>query len=151
MAGIPLPQCRIDTSIYETGQSLDLRRSDAVNPQRKKTGIDGKRGTLWEIRARRIRKKDRNRTPKNNSRRTKRRRTNNLKEPLEMRHSAAVSPETRYQNSFYHGSRVRQSGIDRNSKQELKDDLWFQPFNRPTNNQFINFRWIYRIRFWYMK
>jgi hypothetical protein len=62
---------------------LDVRRSDALNPQRKKTGINGKRGTLWEIRARKIKKKVRNRTPKNNIRRTKRRRTSNRKEPLD--------------------------------------------------------------------
>jgi hypothetical protein len=62
---------------------LDPRRGDALNPQRKKTRDNGKRGTLWEIRARKIRKKDRNRTPKNNIRRTKRRRTSNRKEPLD--------------------------------------------------------------------
>jgi len=85
-ASVRFRNCWLDTSIYETSQSLNLRRSDALNPHSKKTRDNGKRGTRWEIRARRIRKKVRNRTPKNNIRRTKRRRTSNRKEPLDTLH-----------------------------------------------------------------
>jgi hypothetical protein len=65
---------------------LNLRRRDALNLQRNETRDNGKRGTRWEIRARKIRKRVRNRTPKNNTRRTKRRLTSNRKGPLDTTH-----------------------------------------------------------------
>jgi hypothetical protein len=53
-------------------------RESTRNPRSKE-----KEGTRWEIRARRIRKRVRNRTSTNNIRRTKRRQKNNRKEPLD--------------------------------------------------------------------
>ena len=90
-AGSGCRYCWLETSVYETSQRLNLRRSYAHTARRR--GITGKRGTRWAIRARRIRKRGRNRTPKNNIRKTKRRRTSNRKETPDIKHSAVVFRE----------------------------------------------------------
>ena len=75
---------------------LIVSNGDTLNPHSKRTRDNGKRGTRWEIRVRKIRKRVRNRTLKNNIRRTKRRWTSNRKELLDARHGPVILPENKF-------------------------------------------------------